>query len=512
MVRTSAPPVPMPADTARTATAVARVRRPRARASRAASAAQITARASAPPRPSSQGSCTAGHSETVSAVDPTHCAGTQASAVAAVPTSGMSAATHATIPATVASGAAGPAIMFAITPCTDIAGVMRMRIGAQASCAASGTEIATASGVGSTPARVRASGRASTMRASVAATESAKPRLDASHGSAISTTVTAVPSTARPCDRRPVTSATRPITDIPAARTTLASGVTSTTNAARTSTAMTTRHARDAPHSAAKAKAAATTMTQFEPETAVRWLRPVAFIAASRSSSTALVSPTARPGTSAPPDPGNADAARTSPCRRSAAMRNTPAGGSTTVGGRASRTSSTARVPGSLGVTAPRSSTTVPRSRSAARSPVNSTDTVPCTGASRPVTSASKRHAPDHAGSTFVVTTPRKPPASVAPAASSPRDGSRTATEVSTSAAAMTARVARTRTGRATTSAHAPAAPHTPIASGVPCPAANTPRSAAVHAAIGSASARSALTLAPDLATPRASFRRCPGR
>ena len=64
-----------------------------------------------------------------------------------------------------------------------------------------------------------------------------------------------------------------------------------------------TRAPRRRPHSAARANAAAVTIAQFAPETAVRWLSELARIAASSSAPTRVVSPIARPGTSAPPSP-----------------------------------------------------------------------------------------------------------------------------------------------------------------------------------------------------------------
>ncbi len=89
-----------------------------------------------------------------------------------------------------------------------------------------------------------------------------------------------------------------------AARTTLESGVTSTTKAASAATAIPARSRRPAPAAAAMAKASPVMRAQFEPETAVTWLSELVFMAVSSASSTALTSPITRPGRSRPPSPG----------------------------------------------------------------------------------------------------------------------------------------------------------------------------------------------------------------
>ena len=77
------------------------------------------------------------------------------------------------------------------------------------------------------------------------------------------------------------------------------------------------RMLRRNPAAAARANAAAVTIAQFAPETAVRWLRELAFMASSSVAPTALVSPIASPGTSAPPSPPSDPAASPKPVRRS---------------------------------------------------------------------------------------------------------------------------------------------------------------------------------------------------
>ena len=162
------------------------------------------------------------------------------------------------------------------------------------------------------------SGGASTTRPAVAAAESAKPGAAARCGSARSSTVTASSSTESPARGRPSSSALRATPAMAAALTTLGCGVTSTTNPASAITATRTRSRRPPPHSATTPNAAAATSARLLPLTAVRCERPLAFIAASRSSLTARTSPTASPGSSSDPGSGSnrvreMNAARTSP-------------------------------------------------------------------------------------------------------------------------------------------------------------------------------------------------------
>jgi hypothetical protein len=78
-----------------------------------------------------------------------------------------------------------------------------------------------------------------------------------------------------------------------------------------------------------KGERRAVTIAQLAPETAVRWLSELARIAASSSAPTRVVSPIARPGTSAPPSPPSPDAASARPDRRPTAHASHAGGGAT---------------------------------------------------------------------------------------------------------------------------------------------------------------------------------------
>ncbi len=185
--------------------------------------------------------------------------------------------------------------------------------GPQASCAESGTARARASGRGSTRAIPEVSGAVRTRRAAVAATESANPSDRDIHGSSTRIAVTARASTARPTAGRPSSSAIIAIAAMTAARTTLASGVTSTTKNPRASIPAATRTPRPSPSRLAAPAAIAMTRTQFAPLTAVRCDREEVFIAASSAPSTPSVSPTESPGTSPAPGSGSPRVAATNP-------------------------------------------------------------------------------------------------------------------------------------------------------------------------------------------------------
>ncbi len=141
---------------------------------------------------------------------------------------------------------------------------------------------------------------------------------------------------------------------IVAARITLGSGVTSTTNAPRAPRATRTRRARRPRAAPTRKKAAGTLGAPMRPATAVRCERPLSRIASSRSDATARVSPTARPGRSPAPGSGSRSA-------RSRKVRRTSA--------------ATAKIPGA----GARSSASSPKSTSAARSPASPARTLPRT-------------------------------------------------------------------------------------------------------------------------------------
>ncbi len=322
-----------------------------------------TASATAPGHPSSQGSASPGSCAAVVAVAAIHDAGTHASAARPDCSQGTAAVRHAARPSTVATGAAGPASRFARTPYTGTVGWMRISSGPQASWAASGTASASASGRGTARASPAASGRAHSSSAAVAATESAKPSDAASQGSNTSSTVTAVASSAIPTPARPRSTASIAMAAMAAARTTLGSGVTSTTNPTSTVSPQATRSPREAPSAAARAKAMPTTSAQLAPDTAVRCESDAAFIAASSVGDTMDVSPTASPGTRPAPSPGRPPTARTSPRRSSAAAAAAPSAAWTTSTPRDAQSTTTARSPVRPGLAVPRICTTAPTSR-----------------------------------------------------------------------------------------------------------------------------------------------------
>ena len=99
---------------------------------------------------------------------------------------------------------------------------------------------------------------------------------------------------------------------------------------------------------------------QLAPDTAVRWLSELVFIAWSSDSPTALVSPTARPGRSAPPFPGSADARSTKPDRIPAAQANDHGGPSLTSTGRPAKSRTAAASPGSVSRATTLASSTLP--------------------------------------------------------------------------------------------------------------------------------------------------------
>ena len=211
-------------------------------------------------------------------------------------------------------------------------------------------------------ARPCASGLANSSSDPVAAADRPNPSDPDSHGSAARATASAADSTATPCDVRPSRRASIATAAMPAARTTLGSGVTNTTNPPSASMATTMRQVRPRPDAAAAAKARPTTRAQLEPDTAVRCDKEDSFIAASICSVTSRVSPTASPGTSDAPSLGNPSTAASSPRRRSLEIRRTPPAGrssSTTV----AWTCATARSPASDTWKEPRASTTAPASR-----------------------------------------------------------------------------------------------------------------------------------------------------
>ncbi len=271
---TAAPATPSPVISA-TTTAAARRDASAAGPGRGGTISSATqapraASAAAPTGPSHHGSDARGRLAKVSAVAATHEAGSHAIHASASARGGANASRHDAVPSSVAIGAAGPASTLATTPYSATSGANSTMMGPHTSWADSGTASASARGPGIHRDSPSASGAARVRRAPVAAAESRKPKLVASHGSVTSSTATAHESTAMPPPARPSSSAIIATPAMAEARMTLGSGVTSTTNPARAIDAAATRAPRPAPHQAAAPNAMPTMSAQFAPDTAVR--------------------------------------------------------------------------------------------------------------------------------------------------------------------------------------------------------------------------------------------------
>ena len=211
----------------------------------------------------------------------------------------------------------------------------------------------------------RASGGASRISAPEAATDRANPGVAANHGSASTMPTAQSASSPAPALGRPDSTVSMPTAAITAARTTLGSGVTSTTNPASPASASPTRRARPPPHRAVRKKTAPTTMAQFAPLTAVRWLRPLARMSSFNAADAARVSPTASPGNSPAPGSGRRCDLATNACLISAAIANTPDAGET-IAASLANTTSTDRSPASVAAASPTTRIRAPRSNPAA--------------------------------------------------------------------------------------------------------------------------------------------------
>jgi len=319
---------PIPGTAALTARAATRSRHPaiptRTRprgdrpASTATSSSAVTiASTAAPAKPPTQASRAPGNPAKKLATAAIQAEGTQAIAAITRPSMGATGkATHATNPTTVAIGDAGSARALASTPYSGKEGLSRMRIGWQASCAASGTAIDSESQRGRMRSSCREMGAVSVISPAVAMTESANPMSRASHGSKVSIAIMVRPTTDSPCTGRPPADVARTTAAMTADRSTLGCGVTRTTKPIRTAKAAAIRSPLRMPMALPTSRMRPITTAQLAPETAVRWLRLLVFIAVLSAGLTATVSPMARPGSSSPPSPGSAAAARAKPARR----------------------------------------------------------------------------------------------------------------------------------------------------------------------------------------------------
>lgn len=408
--------------------------------------------------------------------------------------------------------------------------------GAQASWAASGTDRARARGCGIHRANPSASGPATTSRAAVAVTDRAKPSERASHGSMMTSTATETASRDSPAPVRPRSTPSIATAAMVAARTTLGSGETSTTNATRAARPAPTRMPRRAPQTAAPPNAIPTTSAQFAPLTAVRCESDDAFIAVSSPGSTVEVSPTASPAMSPRPGSGSPAVTSTRPRRSSDATDSAPVGPDSSVGTDAASMTSTARSPASGRQPVPRSRTRAPRSR-----PVGTSAVRTRTGAAAEITVspyssrsriASKRHpvALRSILPTAVAITDRARPPVVSAAATTARVGWAAATCIATAplaarATAISAHAGAARPRRTAQSSAAADASHSAVATTPETSAWAVSRPATSHAAAATGTSRASrrrrrrppiarsvrgptLTPSPDRATPPASSRR----
>ena len=150
---------------------------------------------------------------------------------------------------------------------------------------------------------------ATTSTPSVAAADSNSPSRRASSGSSSTRTRTAPASACSGWTRRPRAPATRTIEAIALARRTEGSARVSTAKSASTTTAVRRRPRAPSPTTPAASHAPLTTIATLDPDTAVRWVSPVARIASSSSDGSRLVSPVTRPVASPARDAGSAAAA-----------------------------------------------------------------------------------------------------------------------------------------------------------------------------------------------------------
>src|SRR5690554_6534217 len=375
------------------------------------SSSAMTAMATSTPNPpSSHGRLAPGRSLKNVETAAIQADGTQASWATSPPSQGTTGMiTQATSPRTVATGAAGAARMFATTPYVGSVGVSRSNTGWQASCAAAGTAIISASGSGIQRDITRAAGAANRSRPAVAQTDRTKPKFLASQGSNTSSTVTARASTGKPLAGRPEAIAPRTSAAMTDARNTLGSGVTSTTNPVSTTSDATIRTVRRSPTSAPPYMTRPMITAQFAPDTAVKWLSADFFMAESSASGTALVSPIASPGKSFPPSPGNLTATERNPERSPSATRRIHGGARWTVAV-PSRYSRKATSPaGSAGATVATTRSSVPIATGCGTEPNTRTGTDPSkpSPAIDPLVSVASKRVPPSGTVCVVVTVPR---------------------------------------------------------------------------------------------------------
>ena len=235
-------------------------------------------------------------------------------------------------PRTVAGATAGAASRLAATATRLTCPESAATTGVQATCAASGTDTASATQRG--VHRISASRQtgASSRMPAVARTDRAKPAVTASRGQTSSSPSTATPSPRVPRERPllPIpTSATVPIA---AARTTLGSARAVITNPTIPSPASTWSQRPRTPHQRARMSRKPTTSVRLVPLTASRWVRPVVRKSSARSGSRPPSSPTTRAGTRSRASASRPATAARTDRRTAAAASHHRSGAATTVG------------------------------------------------------------------------------------------------------------------------------------------------------------------------------------
>ena len=190
-----------------------------------------------------------------------------------------------------------------------------------------------------------------------------------------------------------------------AARCTLGCGVTTTTKSSNTVAEVITRPSRGMPSAPPPSMTRPTTIAQFAPETAVRWVRLLVFIAASSRSDTAPSSPIARPGSRSPPSPARPAASSANACRNSSAHATTGACAPTTSSPSLAKTRKRTRSPAGVASSVPCTVTSSPIRGEAVPGSANTSTGAPAivasTGSPAPVTSATRSTSrPDSAAET----------------------------------------------------------------------------------------------------------------
>ena len=306
---------------------------------------------------------------------------------------------------------------------------------------------------------------------------------------------------------------TSAIAAITAARRTLGSGVTSTTKPTSTTSATPTRRPRGNPATPPTRSTKPITIAQLAPETAVRWLRELLFMAASSWSSTRVVSPIARPDSGRPPEPGSPAAWSRNAARSSPAHRIHSGAGpsySTSPSGNTRKARSSPRSVGAIEAVAESVSPTSARRSGAPPNTITGTSTV--TSLTRR-SLASKLRAPGITDSVAASSTRAlRCDSTTSVTASGYREGDWIATDVTQSAAVARARATTaTSPTRRDTTTQTPAAAHSAAATTTTSTRNPITTAVATQAtAAGIASRASSITSSPDPAARRRSSGRYP--